>query len=414
MGQSIAYLPFSLPLLYLFPIAGSSDTFLVHSLVIIFVAIICLCFFDVTEAFHQLGRGRYYLGVYLCIVIVSTLLANNLQVGIIGIVGDYQGALLQLSAICIGLYVGQKILQREFIAIIANIATITCTLSILVDVSFLMQGVRLSGLLLHDTGMSLYAVISFGLNLTLFHDTNQLLKKGKSHNLRIYGMIISSLAVFLTASRIGLITYVLVIIFFAAVTHKRGVSYKIAGLLLVVLVCIPLVFSPARRLVNANKLRQGSSYRLQLYIWSIRQSSPRLIGLGSSQVYSVLVPNHSVPVPAVIKDTLSNGYPLWYTHNQFIDIYIQYGVSGLACFSGLVTLAITRMRQNYRSTKNSQGRELVRNTLVVGTLLITILGSLAVNTPSVDLWPMVWVALFSALILPYKGVVKPATSVKNG
>jgi O-antigen ligase len=254
-----------------------------------------------------------------------------------------------------------------------------CLLSILVDLPYLIDGYRLSGLLLHDTGMSLYAAVALGLNLCSRLDRWRL------------GWIVSAcLVIALSASRIGLMGAVLIL--GVAALYKRGRRRRIlkTAIFLAALVLIAsLLPGPSLRLIQPHKIDNGVHYRLSLYGWSFKHIEPWLFGLGASQTYTVLFPKAHESVPGDIQETLNKGYPIWYTHNQFLDFYIQYGLVGLVLLLVLLIGTITKLISRRHNPK----------VLPLWILTVGVTAHLMVNTPSIELMPLVFIALFAPWLL---------------
>ncbi|MEI6480783.1 MAG: O-antigen ligase family protein [Candidatus Saccharibacteria bacterium] len=393
----MVFIPFGLPLLYIFPLFGSSNTFLLQAILINISALLIICSNGLKESLNELGSYKYLVIIFSIIVALSTLLfSSSLPTGLLGLKGDYQGAIFQLSSLLLGLYVAPRLLAKNNLRDITTIMSLVCAISIIVDLPFLINGIRLSGLLLHDTAMSLYAAITFGFNIIQLKSS----VNNKNFKLRGVGALVSLLAVLLTASRIGLFVLIAIIVFNFFIVRKPIVSFKLS-LIIVASICVLLLsFSPASRLVKISKIHKGVSYRLQLYEWSIRQSRLSLIGLGASQTYRALIPDGYTSIPPVIKDTLNKGYPLWYTHSQFIDKYIQYGALGSGIFVSLVAASVLSYRKMLLSRRMHDHEHLELQTLqVFGIALIATLGHFMVDTPNIILAPIVYISLFGIIII---------------
>ncbi|MCX6727497.1 MAG: hypothetical protein NTX11_01630 [Candidatus Saccharibacteria bacterium] len=360
-------------------------------------ALLIICSSGLKKDLNELGSYKYLVIIFSVNVALSTLLfSSSLPTGLLGLKGDYQGAIFQLSSLLLGLYLAPRLFAKNNLRNITNIMSLVCAISIIVDLPFLINGIRLSGLLLHDTAMSLYAAITFGFNIIQLKGS----VINKEFKLRGVGALVSLLAVLLTASRIGLFVLIVIIVFNVVLNRKPIVSLKVSLIILASIGVILLSFSPASRLVRISKIHKGVSYRLQLYEWSIRQSRLSLIGLGSSQTYRALIPDGNTPIPPVIKDTLNKGYPLWYTHDQFIDKYIQYGTIGSGIFVSLVAASIFSYWKVLLSGR-IQERELleIQTLQVFGIVLIATLGHLMVDTPNIILAPIVYISLFGIIII---------------
>jgi len=161
-----------------------------------------------------------------------------------------------------------------------------------------------------------------------------------------------------------------------------------------------VIDSPVQRLTTPTRIETGTSYRYDLYRWSLAQSQPSLLGEGASQVKYVLNAVPKVNPPPRVQQTFLYGYPLWYTHSQLIDNYIAYGISGTTL---LISLFVGAWRSLLKS-KKWVSRDPAFSQTYICVVIILGCGTLnfLFNTPSLELTPLLFLALFSALRLGRK------------
>lgn len=263
---------------------------------------------------------------------------------------------------------------------------LVCLLSVLVDIGHVDDGYRLSGLLLHDTGMGIYAAITLGLTL-LLAEINEA-RRVTTSKLYWLLLLIPSLATVLSASRLALLLVVFIFGLYAYQLpnmRKRLGTYALCLLFLTVVLTI--FATSTGRLTNAHKLNDGVGYRMTLYTWSLEHTDILPVGVGSVDIARQLRPLPADRIPQSLHDTLYVGYPLWYSHNQWIDVLIAYGALGLGLVVGLFARSLRALFQSLRLHK------LHVEALALATIALGILLNVSFSTPSIELWPMFWMAL---------------------
>ncbi len=395
----LAYVPFGLPLLYVYPLGGAFRTELIRAIALLACALFGLSMIIYYDklSWSKPVVWQWMVMVYVVIMIASSLLSHNKATAFFGLTGDYQGLLTQLSGIAIAYWASGFIASRDYWRHVANILGMVCFLSVIASLPQVLDGYRLAGLLLHATGVSFYAVMGLGLNLIVLNTAQT---KGRYESLA-RGVFVASavLILVLSGSRIGLISAALTLLCIALWLPKarKWLIISVGGIAVLASLSYVTV-SPAQRLTDPNRVEQGANYRRQLYGWSLQQSTPSVLGVGASQVYEVLNDTPKVPPPPAIQKTFISGYPLWYTHSQFIDSYIEYGLAGVVlvmCLFGLSVVRIIQTIRHYVDTKCI----VPLSALGVVVVLIGSLLDYLVNTPSIELLPITFFAIFSALRL---------------
>ena len=402
------YLPFTLPILFLYPLVSGTENELYRVSAVIVLGFIALFAATRSNLRQVVTRQPWILLVFglVIVMIFSSLLSENKAQAIIGIPGDFQGLLLQLSSIIIGYYAASKMTIKNFWRVAAYASGLVCMLSTLFDIPTVLHGYRLSGLLFHATGIALYAAVALSLNVTVGAERKRNRFTVWSDLFRWASIIAAVSTLVLSASRIGLIAAVASLLLIAVFKPaRRQLSLTVAVLCVGLVLVGGNLIKSVNRVSDAGRVETGVSYRLQLYQWSISLSSPSLLGVGASQVDTVLQPRDEVATPVPIQKTLNEGFAFWYSHCQFIDMYIQYGVAGLLLFGGLIGWALVNTSKLYGQALRKR-QEIGDGTLCASVCLIVVLLHLLVNTPSVELYPLVFFAIFAGFTIkrPVQGL----------
>lgn len=385
----IALLPFALPLLYTQPLVGNFKNELLRSALVICAGLMSYIIIVTRKLYATLPLKL--VGALVLLMILSLLRTANVADSLVGRYGDYQGLLLQLSALTVAIVATSRVRDKKYWRQVTMVMQIVCFISLFINRTIVLHGYRLSGLLLHDTGMGLYAGVAFGLTLLMVLKGSEK-RKVAWHQWATISLL--SLIVILSASRLAMILVALLVLVYAVALPVMRKKLLVFTLVFMALFSIATLSLPATgRLDNTHKLQDGTSYRYTLYRWSIKHADLSLVGPGEVDIMAKLRPHFQEKVPPVLYNTFYVGYPLWYSHCQWIDIWIAYGILGFMTFAGLCGLAVSRLSRAVKNAKLADRYEL----LAVCTLLIAMLLHLSFNTPSIELWPLVWLSLCAAL-----------------
>jgi O-antigen ligase len=394
----LAYVPFIVPLIYLYPFLGAFNSELWHSAIVIVAGLVCGTYLALNVSITKRPSiWAFSAATLLFIMLASSLLSTVFYRSMFGIRGDYQGLLEQAASLVIGYFASLYCMDKQYWHIVANLCGLICIGSVLTGAHDVWQGYRLAGFFIHDTGMSLFAVISLGINLLALQTMPKILPRTL---LWRYSCIAASLlAIILSASRIGLFAclVVLLLLYLKLSKLRRGLLVVMCVLVLAVAIGSVLT-SPIQRLTHPAQVNEGISYRLQLYRWSYKVSKPSFIGGGASSVAVVLQPHATIRPSPAIAQTFRTGYPLWYAHNQFIDTYIEYGIIGFLLLGGLVIGSCVKVIHALRIS-DKLAPEARYQTLIISVLLIVVVCDLTVNTPSIELASIVYLGIFGGLKL---------------
>lgn len=379
LGAWISWLPFALPLLYTYPLSGDFGNELGRSVLVEVCGLVAL----IQIIRHCYWRTLPYraLGLLVVVMLLSLWRAPALGTAVLGRYGDYQGLWLQLAALGVAVLTVQRTAGRTFWRRATLVMLTVCGLSLVVDIGNVLHGYRLAGLLLHDTGMGLYALVSLGLVL--------LFRPGQG-----WWWLVPALAVVLSASRLAMVGLFILLGMYAWLLPSLRRRLGLVTLVTVALITFSTLLGQATgRLDNVQRVQDGLGYRATLYSWSFHHIAWAPIGTGSTDIMRVLRPRPHQEVPGALHDTLFVGYPLWYSHCQWLDFAIAYGVLGAGLF---LYLLVAAWQRQWRALQTSSGEQ--RRIVLAGiTIGVAMALHLSFNTPSIELWPLVWLALLVPL-----------------
>lgn len=393
LGAALPYLLFALPLLYSGGLLSEFTTFWLRSLALVYGGLSVVVYMVLRPRRAKPVAQDWLLAALAIVMLISTLASHDTRIGLFGIPGDYQGLLAQLGGLLLAYYaaVVLGVTDRPIFWRRAGIITgVVCIVSLLVAVPDMVQGYRLSGLLFHATGMSLYAVICLAANLLPTGGVQPSVRR----DWRLLFAVVATIVIAQTGSRIGVLLALIVLIgagWLYPIIRRRVL---LCGAVLICLLVGSYAYpSPVQRVSNPNRVELGMSYRLQLYHWSLQQNQPSLLGVGAAQITGVI--NRPSPVaPSVLQQTFRTGYPLWYTHSQLLDTFIAYGYAGLLLLLTIVVLGLSRLRALWRAARQSAPKRAYAPAMILTVLLVTGCNFL-VNTPSLELSALFLLALFS-------------------
>ena len=384
LEKLLVYTPFVIPLLYVYPIVGAFDTELYRAVFLIVAGLIVSVYLLRDLKPKNLQPWQISSLSFVGAMFLSLLFAANRSKALFGITGDYQGFLVQVSGIALAYFSSRRIQWPTYWLRVADITGIVCLLSIIFDSRNIFSGYRSAGLLLHATGLGLYASITLGINIMILN------KYRRNIVWRVICILGAFMAVILSASRIGLLAAILSLLLVAL--YKASIRKQVCIIISGFIVCAGLSYlflSPVQRLSSPSRIESGAGYRFELYSWSLGQARPTLFGVGTSQIDDVLKPTAGSPAPPDIQHTILYDYPLWYTHSQFIDIFIQYGFIGLLLF---VYVLVSSMKNIFKNLGKEQD-----HVLILSIIFMAIFFHLLLNTPSIELLPVVWLVIFCGL-----------------
>lgn len=341
-------------------------------------------------------RVKAVLGGVVLLMCISTLLSEE-QVGLrlFGFAPEYIGLLTWMTFLLIGVT-----LAHSFGRYLLARATLVLTIAILLiglvyNKFYIYYGLRVSGLILQSTTMGMYAAMGTAIGL---YGLSTNYKHSKMYRLAsISCAILSAITLVFTQSRIGYITFILVL--FAWGMHRLkskrlGTLAVIAAML--VLSSLPHFFGSYFARFRSTNIERGVSYRMDLYEISVKDLPKHNLLIGNGP--GVLPPaiNDKDTVPDEIARTLEQDNSFVSTHDMYFDFSYQFGViAGL----GLVVLTLLAFYKNIRSKSNG---------FLLVVFAVMILNALF-NVPSLEFTPLYFIALF-ALLVPFK----PAAVQKIG
>lgn len=373
-------MPFGLPLLYTQPLTGSITNQLLRASLVAIVGIISLVILVTNRTVANMRLKP--LVALVIIMILSLTMSSDMVRSFFGRHGDSQGLLLQLSSLPIAILASTQIHKRSYWQKVSVVMQVVCLLSFVVDFQFTRNGYRLSGFLLHATGMGVYAVMTLGITLLL-----AFMKQRRAPVNQWLMICLLTLVVIACASRLAMLLVVMLMALYAICLPLIRKQLVVFSVIFIGLFCLSCLLLPAtKRVDNPHKIEDGISYRFVLYKWSLQHSPLSLVGSGSADIANRLQPRTKDNVPEQLHDTFFVGYPLWYSHSQWIDVLIAYGALGLGLFVFLYSSTFVKLlRALRRANTNKRLVLLMFATVCVGMLL-----NFSTDTPNVEFWMLVW------------------------
>lgn len=323
---------------------------------------------------------RSILLVMLALVIASTV-ASELKVTTVMFGGepDYMGIIAWLSLVPFGLLFADRLKNLLFSKMSLVIMVLVMLVSLAMGIPAIAEGYRIPGLMMQATTMAMYAVLASVVAL------QQLAKGSKDKYLYLFGFLTSALVVVFAQSRIGYISLVMVITYFAAVKFplKRWLTAILVG---------AIVLIPATQLLggyfsrlNSDSVTKGVSYRTDIYVTSGKEviNDNLIIGNGPSALPVYL--NNTNSVPEDIAKTLNEGLIFMSSHDLFLDVALYFGlITSLGLF-GLFTYALLKQTDH----QDSSVMKLAFVVLIINSLF---------NTISPEITVITFMVLFSLLV----------------
>lgn len=323
-------------------------------------------------------------GIILLMVISTVLSAEQVGLRLFGFAPEYIGLVTWMVFLLIGATVADR-----FEKYMLSRPTLLLTVAILVtgliyNKFYIYYGLRVSGLLFQSTTMGMYAVMSLALGL---YSLKSGAKRDKaSRILSVACIVLSTLTLVFTQSRIGYVAFVLVLFMWGMHRLKKkrlGMLAVIAAML--VLSSLPHLFGSYFARFRSTNIDRSISYRMDLYEVSAKDLPKHnmLIGNGPGALPTAI--NNKDTVPDEIARTLEQDNLFASTHDLYFDFAYQFGVLASV---GLVTLTLLACIKNIRDRVN--GFLLV----VFGVMILNAL----FNVPSLEFTPLYFIVLFALLI----------------
>ncbi len=324
-------------------------------------------------------------GILLLMVISTVFSAEQVGLRLFGFAPEYIGLVTWMVFLLIGATLADKLVKYML-----SRATLVLTVAILAtgliyNKFYIYYGLRVSGLLFQSTTMGMYAVMSLALGL---YSLKSGAKRDKaSRILSIACIVLSTLTLVFTQSRIGYVAFVLVVFMWGMHRLKyKGLGTLAVIAVMLVLSSLPYLFGSYFARFRSTNIERSISYRMDLYEISAKDLPKHNILIGNGPGALPTAINNKDTVPDEIARTLEQDNLFASTHDMYFDFAYQFGV--LASL-GLVTLTL------FAYIKNIRGRVNGFLLVIFGVMILNAL----FNVPSIEFTPLYFITLF-ALLLP--------------
>lgn len=379
---------FALPLLYIPGQTEASKTIRWGLLVAIAVTLLYVTSLraQITENFRLLGATNRIAVIALVFsMLASTMLSIQAwDVRILGWEAEYLGLVTWLSFIIIAIGLRFHVIDFLRSSLCLIVFGVVLATSLLLNVSFLINGFRLEGLLVQATSMGMYAAMC--MSVGLWHYVVGVADRTRIVSASVVGL--STTAVLLSQSRAAQVAAIFSCLLLTAyLVYKKLQSWALPVILSSVLVIVPLLFGSYFVRLQGEEVRSGVEYRIDIYSLAAEEVTGHnpLFGLGPSGIPETI--NSKDQVPQKIAETLDKGYVFLSSHDIFLDIALYFGLVGAVAFSVLV------LRSVYVALTVQISKKLILACLGLSTMLINGL----LNVPSLELTLLLFVFVFALL-----------------
>lgn len=283
---------------------------------------------------------KMFLALSLVLVLISSLFsALETSVLFFGREPDYMGVLAWLSIIPFSLLFAHRLYQLLFSSTTVAIMVAILLISLVMGSKAIIGGYRVPGLMMQATTMAMYAVLACVVSLGVL---TQNIQKPWVRKLSMIGVVLSTLTVIVTQSRLGYVGLILACTYFSVrmIPRKSPLIFMLVGVCLL-LPLLTLVSNDHFSRLNATSVQRGIEYRMHIYTTTGREVLRRnlLVGDGPSVLPEDL--NNSDIVPEDIAKTLREQLVFVSSHDLFLDMALYFGAivaAGFFLLSGYALL----------------------------------------------------------------------------
>lgn len=258
---------------------------------------------------------------------------------------------------------------------------IAMLVSVVYNIDYIHDGIRLQGVVFQPTSLSIYA------NLAAIVAMQQLTSaKRRDQIIAWIVLFLSIVVVLLTQSRIG--EYLIVLNLFvwalANLNQKRIKTFIVLVVASIFIFAAPYIFSNTRfDRLQPGEVGSGISYRSSLYRVGLKDviSNNLVVGNGPGTKPNSI--NSIGSTSGDLKKTLQEGYTFQSAHNLYIDFAYYFG------FLAAVALAIFTLWASYKYLKVYRGK----NKLAFFLIFLALFANCLINTPSLELTSFFFIAL---------------------
>lgn len=337
---------FALPLLYV-----PSYSLLSHSLrlgLLISLGVYILVFKgkEVIKNFSKLNTiNKWCISGLLFALYLSTILTSSDYYHLFfGWPESRHGLIAWFIYILMGVYLIGIKLTDNLLKIIYIIIISVLFISLFMHFGYLGE-YRLFGLLLQSTSMGLYACLGIAIS------TLMIIKNCKPIDIMVNAIILSlsTVIVILSASRISVITGILIIIGLSIAQQAKVNIYKVILMLLAIVFAILAVtaLSSIDDRLSTVKTFEGTRYRISIYNAYIQNYNYKeiLIGNGASTFPNEI--NDETNLSADLAETVREGYIFMSSQNIVLDTLFMFGITYTLSLLVIIYMSIKNIVKYY-------------------------------------------------------------------
>lgn|GEM_PF-1411119 len=336
--------------------------------------------------FNSLNRNiRLLFWAIVLSAVLSTLLSDvPTGVRLIGFNPEFLGLATWAAFAVIGITLAHSFQKIVLSKIVLAFTSAILFIGLVYNKFYIYYGIRVNGLLLQSTTMSMYAVMCLAIGL---YGLNS---KDKIHRLlSTLCIVLSTLTVIFTQSRVGYVAFVIVLFMWGLNRMKSWPAVALIAIIaMLTLSSLPHVFGNYFIRLRSSQVERGISYRVDMYRLSATDVLKKKLFVGDGPGVLPAAINDKDLVPEEIARTLEEDNLFVSTHDLYLDFAYVFG--GLASL-GLIVVSVYAVVINLM--KRANGFLLVLFTVMILNALL--------NVPSLELTSMYFVALF-ALLLPQR------------
>lgn len=335
--------------------------------------------FKITKAWPTSQR-LMALAVILLMIITTTFMLFSQKLLFFGFKPYYLGLSSWIIFLIIALIFQGNVKRQIFKNYSLYIFGIAMLVSIGYNINYIVEGIRLQGVMFQPTSLSIYANLAVIVALQNTSGSEQ-----RDRGIAWLVLVLSAVVVLLTQSRIGVYLLVLNLVLWAlkSLWQKKFKAFAILVLGIVLILVGPVFYSSKFERFQTGEVNFGVSYRLSLYNLGLRDviQNNLLIGNGPSSRPSGI--NNINRASGDVRKTLQQGYVFTSSHNLYIDFAYYFG------FTSALALVAFTIWSIYNYLKRYNGKDKLPYIM----LFLALLANAIFNTPSLELTSLFFVVL---------------------
>lgn len=353
----------------------------------VLLPIITLCYVSCRKRVFAITAGWapmqkiMVLALVLLMLITTIVMLFSQKLLFFGFKPYYLGLLSWIIFLITALIFQGNVKRQIFQNYSLYIFGIAMLFSIGYNIDYILDGIRLQGVMFQPTSLSIYA------NLAAIVAMQQLTSaKRRDQIIAWLVLLLSIVVVLLTQSRIG--EYLIVLNLFvwaiANLNQKRIKTFIVLVLASIFIFAAPYIFSITKfDRLQPDEVGFGISYRFSLYRRGLEDviSNKLVVGNGPGTKPSGI--NSIGGTSGALKKTLQEGYTFLSAHNLYIDFAYYFG------FLAAAALAVFTLWASYNYLRSYRGK----NKLAFFLIFLALFANCLSNTPSLELTSFFFIVL---------------------